>query len=340
MAEEAKDDGDSGDTYIIKKIKKGGGHHGGAWKVAYADFVTAMMAFFLLLWLLNVSTDEQLNAISSYFDPTHPKISDSRSGSDGLMGGLSVSTEGAMVTNVQPLTQPTTGKAGDRPKTVEEAARKKAAADEEARFKNAEDELKQKIMEVPQLAELAENLLVDMTPEGLRIQLIDNEGKSMFESGSAIMKQETRLLLGMIAEIIEPLPNEISIQGHTDSSGYGPGAEYTNWELSADRANASRRTLELFAFPPERINNVVGKADREHLNPDDPYDPSNRRISIVLLKEEITNPAEEGEGVEGEATGEAGDGEGTGEGGTALPGPSQPPPVGTFRRTPGAVEFP
>lgn len=335
--EEAKDEGGE-QPIIIKNIKKGGGHHGGAWKVAYADFVTAMMAFFLLLWLLNVSTDEQLNAISNYFDPTHPKIAETRSGSDGLMGGLSVSTEGAMVTQVQPLTQPTpTGQAGDRAKSAEDAARKKAAAEEEKRFEDAQKELEQKIMEVPELAAMAENLLVDMTPEGLRIQMVDSEGKSMFESGSAKLKQEAQLLLGMISEIIKPLPNDLSIRGHTDSSGYGPGADYTNWELSADRANASRKALELFAFPPERINNVVGKADREPLKKDDPYHPSNRRISIILLKDEIVNPPEESE--EGETGEVVGEGQ---EGGTegALPGPSQPPPIGTFRKTPGAVEFP
>ncbi len=338
--DDAKKEGE-GDTYIIKKIKKGGGHHGGAWKVAYADFVTAMMAFFLLLWLLNVSTDEQLNAISNYFDPTHPKVSDSTSGAGGVLGGLSVAPEGAMVTTVQPLTpqQPsraTIQKQG-KGQTDGEAEEKRKA--EEKKLEEAKNALEQAILEVPELAALAESLIIDMTPEGLRIQIIDDDEEPMFASGSAQMFQKTRLLLGTIAGIIEPLPNDISVRGHTDSSGYAPGAEYTNWELSADRANASRKGLEDFGFPPERINNVVGKADREHLNPDDPTDSQNRRISIILLRDEIVNPLPEGEEGMG-VSGEGGEGEGSGSSGSSLPGPSQPPPIGTFRKTPGAVEFP
>ncbi|GJL84963.1 MAG: chemotaxis protein MotB [Micavibrio sp.] len=349
MADDAKKDEGGGDTYIIKKIKKGGGHHGGAWKVAYADFVTAMMAFFLLLWLLNVSTDEQLNAISNYFDPTHPKVSQRESGSGGVLGGLTVAPEGAMTSTVQPLTQANpTGQVsqGKGEKTEKEKAKEKAREAEEDRFKEAQQALEQAIIEVPELAAMAENLIIDMTPEGLRIQMVDDDDEPMFASGSAQMMQRTQLLVGTIAGIIEPLPNDISVRGHTDSAGYGPGADYTNWELSADRANASRKALEQFGFPPERVNNVIGKADKEHLNPDDPYDSRNRRISFILLKEEITKPIEEeeetGNGVgvtgDGESTG---DGEGTGDSeGSSLPGPSQPPPIGTFKKTPGAVEFP
>ncbi len=353
--DDAKKDEGGGDTYIIKKIKKGGGHHGGAWKVAYADFVTAMMAFFLLLWLLNVSTDEQLNAISNYFDPTHPKVSDTKSGAGGVLGGLTVAPEGAMSSTVQPLVPPQSqtaprpqgmdgkDKGAKSQKDKEKEAARKA---EEDRFKEAQQALEQAIMEVPELAAMAENLIIDVTPEGLRIQMIDDDDEPMFASGSAQMMQKTQLLVGTIAGIIEPLPNDISVRGHTDSSGYSPGADYTNWELSADRANASRKALEQFGFPPERINNVIGKADTEHLNPDDPYDSRNRRISFILLKEEITKPIEEEEET-GEGVGITGDGEGTGGGGeggdsegSSLPGPTRPPPIGTFKKTPGAVEFP
>lgn len=330
------EDGESGDTYIIKKIKKGGGHHGGAWKVAYADFVTAMMAFFLLLWLLNVTTEEQKNAISNYFDPTHPKVSQSESGAGGVLGGLSAAPEGAMVSTVQPITPQSIsqappglrGQPNQEPRESEEVIQKKA--EEAERFDEAMEAIKKKIEEVPALADLAENLIVDMTPEGLRIQMVDSEGKSMFASGSAQMNQEAQLLIGTVSEIIKDLPNDVSVRGHTDSSGYGEGATYTNWELSADRANTTRRIMEQFGVEPGKVNNVVGKADTEHLFEDDPYDPRNRRISIILLKDEITNPPEPSEN-----TGEAIDAAPS-----SLPSPMQPPPMGTFRRTPGEIEFP
>lgn len=320
MAEE-----EAGNIIIKKTIKKGGGHHGGAWKVAYADFVTAMMAFFLLLWLLNVTTDEQRNAISNYFDPTHPKVSDSTSGAGGVLGGLSTAPEGAMVTNVQQITptQPTTQIPNPQSKERQE---------EQERFKEAQEEIKQAIQQVPELAAMAENLIVDMTPEGLRIQIVDSEGRSMFASGSAEMYQETRLLLGKVAEIIRDLPNELSLRGHTDSVPYPPGATYTNWELSSDRAQSSRRVLEEFGFPLERINNVTGKADTEHLVEDDPRNPRNRRISIVLLKEEITNPEKFAAPTQGTVPAPASS--------DGLPGPQMPPNIGTFRKTPGQVEFP
>ena len=356
MAEEDKVE----QPIIVKKIKKGGGHHGGAWKVAYADFVTAMMAFFLLLWLLNVSTDEELNAISSFFDPTHPSVSDRTSGAGGVLGGLSMAEQGSMATNLQPITDPAASgsavnnRSAKKDDIVEEVDSKREAAkerqrkQEEARFKKAEEALKEAIENNPELADMKEHLIVDMTPEGLRIQVIDKEGKPMFASGSAQMFQKTQTLLEKVGEIISELPNELSIRGHTDSVPYGPGATYTNWELSSDRANSSRRVLLDSGFAADRINNVVGKADTEHLIPDDPNNASNRRISITLLKEELTNPnfgqigpsddtmigddpiQEEPE--ELEETEESLED-------SINPDPIMPK-IGTFKRTPGAVEFP
>ncbi len=308
----AKDEsGGDEQPIIIKKIVKGGGHHGGAWKVAYADFVTAMMAFFLLLWLLNVTTEEQKNAISNYFEPSHPTVSQSESGAGGVMGGLSVALEGSMATNIQAMTQTEdTGKArldddmdGSSENVVTEdtdTAIQKAIEDaeeelrkqEEAEFQKAKETIEQAIADNPELADLAENLLIDMTPEGLRIQVIDAEGKPMFPSGSAQMYEKTTKLMQQVAKAIEEMPNEISIRGHTDSIPYGSGATYTNWELSTDRANASRRVLQDSGISSDRLNNVVGKADTEHLLPKDPTNARNRRISILLLREELTNPEE------------------------------------------------
>lgn len=318
---------------IIKKIKKGGGHHGGAWKVAYADFVTAMMAFFLLLWLLNVTTDEQRNAISNYFDPTHPKVSNSESGAGGVLGGLSMSPQGSMATMAQPVTtpppSPTAPRSGQM-NSQQEAAKQKKRKEEEAKFKQAERELKRKIENSPELKGLSQNLLIDMTPEGLRIQIIDREGEPMFPSGSAQMYQKTQELLSAITNVITPLENEISVRGHTDSAPYGAGANYTNWELSADRANASRRVILDTDFPPDRMNNVMGKADTELLIADNPTDARNRRITIILLREELTNP-ENYENLD-EVSSEDDNG--------AIEENNNQVPVGTFRKTPGKVEFP
>lgn len=302
---------------IIKKINKvEGGHHGGAWKVAYADFVTAMMAFFLLMWLLNVTTKEAKNAISSYFDPTSPKVSENTSGAGGTMGGLSMSTEGAMVSEVQPIVTPrlpdTTrrpfggNKNKSNPKEKEDKAEKarKKAAEEQFRFDKAADALRRALEETPELKDLAKNLLVDVTPEGLRIQIVDQEGKAMFPSGSARMFKKTRKLVKLVANVASKMDNEISVRGHTDSTPYGKGSSYTNWELSADRANETRSALIEYGLDSDRLNNVMGKADREPLIKDNPSDPRNRRISIILLREELTkedpSDAKQLDSIEGE----------------------------------------
>lgn len=293
------DESGGGDTpIVIKKIVKGGGHHGGAWKVAYADFVTAMMAFFLLMWLLNVTDAEKKNAISNYFSPSHPLVSQSQSGAGGVMGGLSVATEGSMATTVQNLVQQkATGKGGadensSQKKAIdtEEEAAEEIKQAEESQLNEVKDAIEEAIAQNPDLSELAENLLIDMTPEGLRIQVIDAEGKPMFASGSARMFQKTQKLMTQVGQAINKVPNEISVRGHTDSIPYGSNANYTNWELSTDRANASRRVLSDSGIKAERLNNVVGKADTEHLLPEDPTNARNRRISIILLREELTDP--------------------------------------------------
>jgi chemotaxis protein MotB len=331
---------------IIKKIIKGGGHHGGAWKVAYADFVTAMMAFFLLLWLLNVTTDEQKNAISNYFDPTSPKVSEASSGAGGVLGGLSMTPEGSMATNVQNISSSkNAGSAvnnrsaqknpdGSSQQNGVEKAKEIMRKQEQEKFEQAKKLIENAIQRDPALKELAKNLIIDITPEGLRIQMIDDKGRPMFASGSANMLPIAQQLIGKVNDIIKQLPNELSIRGHTDSTPYGAGASYTNWELSGDRANAARRELLANGFPTTRVNNVAGKADTDHLLPDDPINPRNRRISIILLKEELTNP----EGFESQA-------ETFAEENPDLVSESDadsPPqiPVGTFRRSPGTVEFP
>jgi chemotaxis protein MotB len=314
----------AGAPVIIKKIKKGGhgGHHGGAWKVAYADFVTAMMAFFLLLWLLNVTTDVQKRGIADYFEPTI--TSKSNSGAGGVLGGLTVGSPGS---ETVPLSQPNFspaqtamrqpnegedgnegGNAGSDPnqdnnnsgagqnnssgagpaqnkKLTEAQFQKEAAEHEEQRFEQAKKALQDAVKDSPELQALAKNLVIDETPEGLRIQLVDQDKTPMFPLGSADMLDQAKQLMKLVAQAIGKLPNKISITGHTDSTQYALGAKYTNWELSADRANATRREFLNDGVPTDRLSRVIGMADQDPINKTDPSDPQNRRISIVLQRQ-------------------------------------------------------
>ncbi len=308
-------------------------HHGGAWKVAYADFVTAMMAFFLLMWLLNTVTDEAKQEISSYYNPSHPTISDRTSGAGGVMGGLTMSPEGAAASDKQPLVPLQANKqrkrGGDVKSKVNNAQKKREEA-EQKRFEDAAQKLKEAIEKSPTLQKLKDNVLIDITPEGLRIQIIDSDGEAMFPSGSARMFAKTKLLLEQITEIVLDMPNEVSVRGHTDAARYGKGATYTNWELSADRANASRRVMLATDLPEERMSNVMGKAATNLLIEENPLDPRNRRITLIMLKEDITNPLPPEEEYDDEFIDEADD----------IPSAPPPVPVSPFQKTTGAIEFP
>ena len=284
-------------SIVIKKIKKGGhdGHHGGAWKVAYADFVTAMMAFFLLMWLINTTTPEQKRGIADYFAPE--SVSRSESGSGSIFGGTVAATQGQKgagqlaVTTMQ-LQSRAPEQTSQRQNSANSAANTQANAigkaeqDRESQsFEQAAARLRQALQDMPDLAELSKHVLVDETPEGMRIQLVDQDGRSMFPPGQAEPSDHVRKLLQEVAKIINTLPNRISISGHTDGAAFsGPGG-YSNWELSAARANASRRILEDAGVAEGRIAQVVGKAGSEPLYPDNPIASANRRISIVLLRE-------------------------------------------------------
>jgi chemotaxis protein MotB len=310
---------------IIKKKGHGDhGHHGGAWKVAYADFVTAMMAFFLLLWLLNVTTEEQRLGIANYFMPD--SVSRSQSGGGGVLGGVTISpgemekkaaglvlaiprapdaSEAETAQDVDGEGKPPerreprdpadrvldASKDKDKDKDKdgdisERRLKEQLARQEEESFRKAEFELKQAIEDIPDLKQLAENLIVDRTPEGLRIQIVDQGKYSMFPLGSAAPMEHTRKLMNAVARIVQRLPNRISVTGHTDALQFQNNSRnYGNWELSADRANSSRRMLLEAGLPTERINRVIGKAEQEPLFAENPNDPRNRRISIVLLRD-------------------------------------------------------
>lgn len=285
MAEKEKKGGDDKQQIIIKRVKKvAGGHHGGAWKVAYADFVTAMMAFFLLLWLLSVTTNTQKEKIAEYFSPTDPRIAQDQSGSGGILGGTTLAPQGAKTDDT--VRNPN---ASDSEEEEKNNQKQDAALDkqDEKSFKDAAENIKQSIEAVPELKEYLPNLLIDMTPEGLRIQIIDTANKPMFETGSARPLPQTVKLISMITGVIKDLPNKISIRGHTDSASYGKDAAYTNWELSADRSNASRRVMLASGYDITKIENVQGKADREPLDIKDPASARNRRISLIILKQSL-----------------------------------------------------
>jgi len=283
-----------GGEVVIKKVKKGGhgGHHGGAWKVAYADFVTAMMAFFLLLWLLNSVTQEQLEGISNYFAPI--TASQSTSGAGDILGGKTIAEEGASTTDTSrpsvtmDLPPPKAGSGGSGEAGSDagtgEAEMSPTEQQEEEKLQDASREMKQNILENPNLVEVADNIQVDVTPEGLRIQIVDKDGKEMFVAGSSRPTTKLREALSVVAQVLSAYDQHLKIEGHTDASGNSNSAERGNWELSADRANASRRLLVAHGFRGTRVDEVVGRAAREPLFRDDPNNIQNRRISITLLR--------------------------------------------------------
>ncbi len=301
---------------IIKRVKKAAhAHHGGAWKVAYADFVTAMMAFFLLLWLLQATTEEQKLGIADYFAPA--SVARNSSGSGGLLGGRTFTKKGANPHDYTPVgviiklpTNPPDwdntgdpvestateetgagGGDGDAPEQPNEAELEEILAEREAeQFAEAERALREAIETVPELESLVNNLVIDQTPEGMRIQIVDEEGKSMFPSGSAKMFEHTRKLITLVVDAVRTLPQRIAVKGHTDAAPFVNDNGYSNWELSTDRANSSRRALIGAGLPPARIASVVGLADTQHLDEDDPLSPRNRRISIILLRENAFTP--------------------------------------------------
>ena len=275
-------------TIVIKKVKKviGGGHHGGAWKVAYADFVTAMMAFFLLMWLINTTSPEQKKGIAEYFAPA--TVSQSTSGSGGILGGTSlgddgVKSDGSMALVEQPPEAPARGEDGESSDSAAEQALEEAMQRrDEAAFQSAAASLRQAMQDLPELAELSKHLLIDQTPEGLRIQLVDQEGRSMFAEGSARPNERARLLLKAVAGVVNRLPNRVTITGHTSA---GLGRSEGDWKLSSDRADSTRQILQASGVDPDRFFQVAGRAASEPLYPDDPTLAGNRRIALVLLRE-------------------------------------------------------
>lgn len=346
-----------------------GGHHGGAWKVAYADFVTAMMAFFLLMWLLNATTEEQRRGLADYFSPMNI-FGRSLSGSGQPFGGQTPNDQGTAVSQLgqpdivpgpqqvqldveaddsdttaepqefrdggidaephpqggpradpQPaagtstadetqggdyareavlppdhpgadrtITARTATAQADASDAQSAAAARQARREREAQaFSEAAEAIRHDLQADPRLAELGQQIVIDTTPEGLRIQIIDEEKQPMFALGASVPNERARLLVSKIGPVLARLENQVSIAGHTDAAPFR-GSERTNWELSAERANAMRRVLVESGLGETRIRSVTGNADRDLLLPDQPMAAANRRIAIVVLRQELMTP--------------------------------------------------
>lgn len=262
---------------IVKKVTiVQGGHHGGAWKVAYADFVTAMMAFFLLLWLLGATEEKQRKGIADYFAPTLVKMRENSAGSNGLLGGSSINEvdnypnrQGQ--TGRQTLTIPRDGAAG-------------AQIAEGERLRKLREKVEKKLAERRSLKNIARQVRVMRSPEGIRIDLVDDANFSMFELGTTILTKQARELLEVMADTLKDETAPLILRGHTDSLPWRGGVTANNWSLSAGRAEATRQALVLGGVAQKRFARIEGVAETEPLIADNPADPRNRRISLLLLE--------------------------------------------------------
>ncbi|HWT54925.1 MAG TPA: flagellar motor protein MotB [Rhodocyclaceae bacterium] len=269
---------------VVKRIKKGGGGaHGGAWKIAYADFVTAMMAFFLLMWLLGSTAKGDLKGIADYFQ-TPLKVA--MFGGEGS-GDASSVIKGGGTDLTRDSGQKKAGETDDRRRTMNlrDADLKEAFEQKERQQLEGLKQRLEKLIEAnPILSQFKKQLLIDMTTEGLRIQIVDEKNRPMFDSASSELKPYTKVILREIGNALNGVENRISLSGHTDATPYAGGDKgFGNWELSTNRANASRRELLAGGMDEGKMLRVVGQSSTVLFDPKDPYAASNRRISIIVL---------------------------------------------------------
>lgn len=271
---------------VVKKIKKvSGGHHGGAWKIAYADFVTAMMAFFLLMWLLGSASKGQLEGIESYFK-TPLKVA--------LMGGPSVGASdsilkggGKDLTRKQMQVKPEDGSKEKEKEPNLKDIKKALAAKEKVQLENLKAKIEETINSSQTLKKFKKQLLLDITSEGLRIIIVDEMNRPMFNSARAELQPYAKKILQELGSTLNDVPNRISLSGHTDATPFSTGeTAYSNWELSADRANASRRELVAGGMDEFKLMKVVGLASAALYDKENPFNPINRRISIIVMNKE------------------------------------------------------
>ena len=285
---------------VIKKVKKviAGGHHGGAWKVAYADFTTAMMAFFMLLWLLNASDQETLEGLADYFTPTTASLS-TASGSGRILGGTTPAVSDGNQSSATSVVQIPASPPSTQEDTIDQTSGSGDSDSEGDRgtylttlasyadpaLDAAAEQISQVMQSIPALAPHGDQLMLEQTQDGMRIQIFDRDRRPMFRTGTADLYGYARNLILEIGTVIESLPNRVSIVGHTDGLPFARDSAYSNWELSSDRANAARRVLSDAGITPDRFSEVVGKASTDPMFPDDPGRPENRRITIIVLRE-------------------------------------------------------
>jgi len=287
---------------IIKKRKvQAGGHHGGAWKVAYADFVTAMMAFFMVMWLVASVNKEQRAALFEYFNNPSMEEGKSTKAAPGQQGPGGASTSAINLGGGLDAPRSSDGKenglgeptnAEEAKKLAEEEAKRIAEAAEHKKLESLAAELSDAVSKSQALAPFKDQLLIDITPEGLRLQIIDKQNRTMFDVGRAELKDYTIKILRELAPFLARVPNSISISGHTDAKPYGSGAGgYSNWELSADRANAARRELIRGGLIETKFQRVVGLASSVLFEKTDPLSAKNRRISIIVMTKTASDAA-------------------------------------------------
>ncbi|GLQ40983.1 flagellar motor protein MotB [Dyella nitratireducens] len=276
---------------VRRSRRKKHGHHGGAWKVAYADFVTAMMAFFLVMWLLGVGTRQQRAAIAEYFKNPSMTPGTATVAPPGKLGPGGASDSMIKLGGAMDISH---GAGKDRraatpmtPADVEKLARER----EKERLENLMQQMHAAIEKSQALEPFKDQLLLDITPEGLRIQIVDKQNRPMFATGSAMLEPYTVAILHELAGFIDQAPNKVSISGHTDDAQYSNGSQYGNWELSADRANAARRALLDGGLEAGKIARVVGLADSVSFDKLNPSDPINRRISIIMMTKQAQDAA-------------------------------------------------
>lgn len=271
---------------IIKRVKKGGhAAHGGAWKIAYADFVTAMMAFFLLMWLLGSTAKGELQGIADYFNAP---LKVAMVGGDGAGNSSSVIPGGGNdLSKVHGQVRRSDSDVDKQRRMTPEQMRAEMARQDQARIKALQAKIDSIITANQILSEYRSQIRMDLTPDGLQIQIVDDQNRPMFDSGSALVKPYMRDILRGIGASLTGVENRISLAGHTDAVPYSNSDRgYSNWELSADRANASRRELVAAGMPDSKLARVVGLAASDLLEPDNPRAPSNRRITITVLTRE------------------------------------------------------
>jgi chemotaxis protein MotB len=280
---------------IIKRVKKvAGGHHGGAWKVAYADFVTAMMAFFLVMWLVVSLPEEKLSGISEYFKNPSVLRGTSQAPPPQAMGAGGAATNPVKIgpTNISPTMDGEGPQIGEVREVADAEEAKRIAEEEERReLQELKEQLEAAIEKSQALQPFKDQLLLDITPEGLRIQIVDEQNRPMFDSGSSSLKSYTRDILRELAPYITSVEKRISLSGHTDTTPYSNPNGYSNWELSADRANAARRELVRGGLPEDKVSRVVGLSSSVLFDREQPTNPINRRISIIVMNQAAEDAA-------------------------------------------------